>query len=64
MKRYSYEGPVMSFTTCVANKWSGTTYAQSVEKAYGNLIYQYKQKNGKTANSKITLPGKLIISED
>lgn len=59
MNLYLYDGPVMEFDRCIANKWKGFTYAPSETKAFSNLIYQYKKKNGKAATAKITLPGKL-----
>lgn len=60
MKRYFYEGPVLSFGKCIADKWSGTTIASSEAKARNNLGYQYKKRNGKAATFNVTLPGKLI----
>lgn len=61
MNQYSYDGPVMEFDTCVANHWKGSTYAVSENKARNNLVYQFKKKNNKVPNTKITLPGKLVI---
>lgn len=61
MKQYSYDGPVMEFETCVANRWKASTYAVSEKKARSNLAYQYKKKNNKVPNSKITLPGPLVL---
>ena len=29
MNQYMYDGPVMEFDTCVANRWQGSTYAAS-----------------------------------
>ena len=26
MNQYMYDGPVMEFDTCVANRWQGSTY--------------------------------------
>ena len=60
MDLYSYEGPVMLFNNCVANRWKAETYATSEKKARNNLIYQYKKATGKTADAKIILPGKII----
>lgn len=60
MKQYSYDGPVMEFDRCVANRWKASTYAVSEKKARSNLTYQYKKKNNKLPNTMITLPGKLI----
>lgn len=61
MTRYFYDGPVKEFDVIVSNRWTGSTYAVSAEKARSNLIYQYKKARGKTASTKITLPGKLTI---
>ena len=61
MKQYSYDGPVMEFDTCVAHNWKASTYAVSEKKAKSNLAYQYKKKNNKVPNSKISLPGSLIL---
>ena len=60
MKQYLYDGPVMEFDRCVANRWKASTYAVSEKKARSNLTYQYKKKNNKLPNTMITLPGKLI----
>ena len=61
MKQYSYDGPVMEFDRCVANRWKASTYAVSEKKARSNLTYQYKKRHNKLPNTKITLPGKLIL---
>ena len=61
MKQYSYDGPVMEFDRCVANRWKASTYAVSEKKARSNLTYQYKKRNNKLPNTKITLPGKIIL---
>lgn len=34
MNQYMYDGPVMEFDTCVANRWQGSTYAASEKKAW------------------------------
>lgn len=61
MKLYQYEGPVMVFETCVASKWKGATYAVSEAKARSNLTYQAKMALNKLPNSKVTLPGKIVL---
>lgn len=61
MTRYFYDGPVKEFDVIVSNRWKGSTYAVSAEKARNNLAYKYKKAHGKTASTKITLPGKLIM---
>lgn len=58
---YSYNGPVMEFDRCVANCWSASTYACSERKARSNLTYRFKKMNNKAANTKITLPGKIVV---
>ena len=63
MDRYSYKGPVMEFNRCVANNWVGATYAESEAKARSNLTYQFKIATGRTARTKITLPGKIFKEE-
>ncbi len=61
MNQYSYDGPVMEFDTCVTNYWKASTYAVSEKKAKSNLTYQYKKMNNKIPNTKITLPGNLVL---
>lgn len=61
MNKYSYDGPVMEFDRCIANRWKASTYAVSEKKARSNLTYQYKKKNNKLPNTMITLPGQIIL---
>lgn len=61
MHRYLYEGPVKEFNRIIKPKWRGMTIAATEKKAKSNLAYQFKLEVHKTANSKITLPGKLEI---
>ena len=61
MKQYSYEGPIMVFDVCVASNWRGTTYAQSEAKARSNLTYQAKKLLNKLPNTRVTLPGKIVL---
>ena len=61
MHRYLYEGPVKEFNQIINPKWRGMTIAETEKKAKSNLAYQFKLEAYKTANSKITLPGKLEI---
>ena len=63
MPKYFYDGPVMEFNTCIADHWKGETFAPSETKARSNLAYQFKKRNNRTANTKISLPGKLIMEE-
>ena len=61
MKQYLYDGPVMEFDRCIANRWKASTYAVSEKKARSNLTYQYKKRNNMIPNTMITLPGQLIL---
>lgn len=58
-KLYFYDGPVMEFGICIANKWRSKTVAISEEKARCNLAYQFKKANNKVPGAQITIPGKL-----
>jgi len=64
MRKYSYDGPVMEFDRCIANRWQGTTYAVSPSKARSNLTFQFKNETKRTATSRITLPGKIVVVEE
>lgn len=59
-RRYEYSGPVFEFGKIITRKWTSSTVAPSVEKARTNLVYQFKKSHGRTLDSKITLPGKVI----
>ena len=61
MNKYSYSGPVKEFDTVVRNNWKATTLAVSEKKARSNLVFQYKQETGRSKDSKITLPGKIVL---
>lgn len=61
MNRYSYNGPVMEFDNCVQHNWKGETMAVSEKKAKSNLTYQWKKQHGRSASTKIRLPGKLML---
>lgn len=63
LKCYTYNGPVMRFDECVANRWSASTIAVSEKKARSNLAFQYKKQHGMAPGVKISLPGKLTIEE-
>lgn len=63
MQKYSYDGPVEEFGKCVTNRWQAITYAPTERKARSNLMYQYKRQFKKVSNTKVNLPGKLIISQ-
>ena len=64
MTKYSYKGPVLEFDKIIANNWEASTRAVSPKKALCNLAYRFKQENNRTANAKISLPGKLIVVEE
>jgi len=59
-KKYFYEGPVLVFGKVVEDRWWAETSAVSEAKARCNLAYQWKKRHGKTAEAKVTLPGKLL----
>ena len=61
-KKYTYEGPVMEFGDILTRHWASSTYAPSEKKARSNMIFQYKRQFGKSADSKITLPGDITLS--
>ena len=64
MNKYSYKGPVLEFEKIVANNWSGSTLAVSEKKARCNLAHRFKTETGRTAQCKITLPGKIVMVEE
>lgn len=64
MNRYFYDGPVMNFDVCIAHRWTGETYAPSEKKARSNLVFQFKKQTNRAANTKISLPGKIISVEE
>lgn len=64
MYQYSYDGPVMEFERCITPRWQARTIAPSEKKARSNLAYRFKQEHGRTANARITLPGKIILVPD
>lgn len=63
MALYTYEGPVMRFDVCVDGHWKGQTEAPSEAKAKSNLAFQYKKQNNMTPNTRVTLPGKIVLVE-
>jgi hypothetical protein len=58
---YSYTGPVYIFDKMVVADWPCHTYAVSVGRAKANIEYQIKTKLGLVPNSKIRLPGKIVL---
>lgn len=63
MNQYFYDGPVMEFDRCIASRWKASTYAVSESKARTNLAFRFKKDNRRLPNSKISLPGKIIMSD-
>ena len=63
MPRYLYKGPVMEFNTLLTDRWEGETVAPSEKKARSNLTYQFKRGNNRIAGTRITLPGKIRMSD-
>jgi len=61
LNKYRYEGPIMLFESCIQNKWSGETMAESEAKARNNLTYQAKKACGRVGRSQIWLPGKVYL---
>ena len=61
MNLYIYDGPVFQFDQMIMEHWSGETTASTEDKAKSNLLYQFKKQYNKLPNTKITLPGKLIV---
>lgn len=58
---YTYSGPVKEYDRIVAENWIGSTHAVSEKQAKNNLAYRFKRETKRTMNSKITLPGKIIV---
>ena len=56
MNLYLYDGAVLEFDNCVANRWTASTRAVSEKKARSNLTYQFKKKNNRLPGTKIILP--------
>ena len=63
MKRYSYDGPVMIFGTCVRAHWQSETMAVSPEKARSNFAWQYKKQTHRAPEFKVQLPGTVRLVE-
>lgn len=59
MKRYLYSGPVLEFDRIVEERWSGETMAATEKKAKSNLTFQWKKRNNRTKNSRVSLPGEI-----
>jgi hypothetical protein len=63
MREYIYEGPVMRFDSVVSDTWTASTTAVSAAKAKNNLAYRFKREHNLLPNTRIDLPGKLIMVE-
>lgn len=61
--KFSYDGPVKEFDMIVSSRWQGETYAPTEKKARNNLAFRFKKQFNKTADCKITLPGKIKCEE-
>ena len=61
MHLYSYNGPVIEFDRIVDNHWQGQTVAATEARARSNLAFQFKSETGRAPQSKITLPGKIVV---
>lgn len=54
-KHYIYDGPIIMFGRCIANRWIGETWAETSKKAKNNLAYQYKKSNNLLSTGAIML---------
>ena len=61
MYRYIYDGPVKEFNKVITEKLKGETMAVSEKRASDNLAFQFKREFGKSLNSKISFPGKIMF---
>lgn len=64
MNQYIYDGPVMEFGVCIADRWRGSTYAKSEKKARSNLNYQFKKQNNRVPGARIVLTGKIDMVDE
>lgn len=60
---YVYDGPVLEFDKCISKRWFGETTANSVAEAKRNLMFQYKKQHKRTLNTKILLPGDILVNQ-
>lgn len=63
-KKYEYVGPVEKFGKCIAHRWTATTYAPTERRARCNFIFQYQQDNNLLPNTKINLPGRIVMVDE
>lgn len=62
MQEWTYDGPVLIFDKCVADKWHASTFAVSEKKAKSNLKYRFKKEHGYVTGTRVDIPGKLSLS--
>lgn len=58
---YSYTGPVYIFDRMIVQDWPCQTHAVSEGRARANFEYRIKRDLGLLPNSKIKLPGKVVL---
>jgi hypothetical protein len=58
--KYKYTGPVVEFDRLICSKWTGETVAESKAKALSNLAYQFKSRNNRQPNARVTLDMKFL----
>ena len=61
-KQYTYMGPVYVFDRLVADRWTGSTWAVSKEKAITNLKYRFRKDNRIENYTPISMPGELVAN--
>lgn len=59
-KMWTYEGAVKIFDDIVIPKWKSRTFATSEKKARANFAFQCKKRLGRSKDTRILLPGKVI----
>lgn len=62
--KYLYSGPVTELGKVISQKWTAITYAPSELKARNNLAYRFRKEHNKARNTRIGLPGKVVIIND
>lgn len=51
----------MEFERPIVDNWKASTYAPSERKARSNLTYRFKKTHNRVPNTRITLPGKIVL---
>lgn len=59
-KLWTYEGAVRIFDDIVIAKWKSQTFAASEKKARANFAFQCKRHLGRSKDTRILLPGKIV----